>query len=250
MEPGRAAGLLALEHREPRQAPVEEADLLERLGAPLALAIDNALSFQRLHVIGAEQERQRLAARLHDRFAQSLAYIAIELDRSTGRHPDDEQLGVLRDAVRATLSDLRDTLRDLRTAVTEERSLTAMLTEFVGRFGDRFGVAATFEHVGDDVRPPLPVEQQLLRITQDLLTLAQHGNAATGVAVVLETSPGRVRLSVTDDGRGIAESAMGAESRDLLAVIRERADAIGAGVGIRTDEGRGAVIDVTLRDML
>ncbi len=89
---GQPAALLALEHGEARELPQARLDVLERMSAPLGLAIDNAIWFQRLRTLGAEEERQRIGAALHDRFAQSLAYVNMELDRLVASHPEDTDL--------------------------------------------------------------------------------------------------------------------------------------------------------------
>ena len=79
--------LVALERVDGDEFEARDADVLTGLAEPLALAIDNGLWFDRLRMLGAEGERDRLARDLHDRFAQGLAYVNLELDRLS-RHPD------------------------------------------------------------------------------------------------------------------------------------------------------------------
>jgi signal transduction histidine kinase len=247
---GQPAALLALEHYEPRDLPPTHRDMLDRLSAPLALAIDNAVWFQRLRTLGAEEERQRIGAELHDRFAQSLAYVGMELDRVAARHPDDESITRLREDVRATLADLRETLWELRLRCTEDRGLADVLADYLHHFGERFGVFAQLEAPGELVRPALPVENQLLRIAQDLVALAQREGGATTVSVNLASEPGRLRMVVRDDGRGTPEEELGHQAARALAVVRERADAIGALVDVFTRPGEGAEIAVTVRGLM
>jgi signal transduction histidine kinase len=247
---GQPAALLALEHNEARDLPPTHRDMLDRLSAPLALAIDNAVWFQRLRTLGAEEERQRIGAELHDRFAQSLAYVGMELDRVAARHPDDESITRLREDVRATLADLRETLRELRLRCTEDRGLADVLADYLHHFGERFGVFAQLEAPGELVRPALPVENQLLRIAQDLVALAQREGGATTVSVNLASEPGRLRMVVRDDGRGTAEEELGHQAARALAVVRERADAIGALVDVFTRPGEGSEIAVTVRGLM
>ncbi|HEV7535326.1 MAG TPA: histidine kinase, partial [Acidimicrobiia bacterium] len=109
--------LVALERAEPGAFGVRDADTLSGLAEPLALAIDNGLWFDRLRMLGAEGERDRLARDLHDRFAQGLAYVNLELDRLS-RHPaPGPQLVELRQQVQGLLGDVRETLRQLRSRV-------------------------------------------------------------------------------------------------------------------------------------
>ena len=247
---GQPAALLALEHRESRELPAARLEVLERMSAPLGLAIDNAIWFQRLRTLGAEEERQRIGATLHDRFAQSLAYVNMELDRLSTTHPDDPALMRLREDVRVTLADLRETLRELRMRCTEERGLVPTLAEHLERFGDRFGVIVEFDADEQLARPPLSVENQLLRVAQDLLQLAQREAGATSVGVSLKAEPGRLRLVVRDDGRGMAEEDLGHEASTILSLVRERADAIGGLVDVIARPSEGTEVAVTVRGLL
>jgi signal transduction histidine kinase len=246
---GQPSGILALEHEQPQGTPADQHDTLERLSVPLALAIDNAVWFTRLRTLGAEEERQRIGAALHDRFAQDLVYIAMSLDRTVARHPDDDELGRLRTDVRDTLADLRETLRELRLRVTEQHDLRSVLRDHLDRFATRFGVVTSLETVGEPSRPAMPIEQQLLRIVEDLVNLAQREAAATTIRVVHETAPGRLRIVVADDGRGLPASDLGAEATQRLAAVRERADAVGATVDVDTVRDEGTTVVVTVREL-
>ena len=71
---------------------------MESLSSLLALSIDNARWFARLRTLGAEAERARIARELHDRVAQSLAYVAFELERMQSLPGDkDGEISELRD---------------------------------------------------------------------------------------------------------------------------------------------------------
>ncbi|MCZ7531192.1 MAG: GAF domain-containing protein [Acidimicrobiia bacterium] len=92
-------GLLALEHRRARTYGADEVRILSGLATPVALAIDNAVMFARIRTLGAEEERARIARELHDNLAQSLAYVAFELERLSADDTDG-QLEHLREIVR------------------------------------------------------------------------------------------------------------------------------------------------------
>jgi signal transduction histidine kinase len=244
---GRPAALLALERRDPREVSDAHLQVLARMATPLALALDNAVWFRRLRTLGAEDERQRLGAQLHDRFAQSLAYLGLELDRAAARHEDDPELAAVRDEVRRTLVDLRATLRDLRLRCTEERGLVAVLSEHLPSVEARSGLEVVLDAADDVPRLPLPVEDHLLRAVQDLLAFAQRQQDVARVVVRLVAEDGRLRVVVRDDGAGIEESALDRESAGLLSGVRDRADAIEALVDVRPRAGEGTDVLVTLR---
>ena len=244
---GRTAGLLAMEHSKPVGLSEAASDTLERLGLPLALALDNAVWFRRLRTLGAEEERQRLGATLHDRFAQSLAYVAMSLDRAGKRHPDDDELQQLRADVRATLGELRETLSELRLAVGEDQSLEEAIAEHLERLEDRHGVIAELHPAAEPVHATTGVAQQLLRICQDLSVLAASEQRATRVVVSLEQGPGRLAMEVRDDGRGKTERELGMDARGRMSGVRDRVEAIGGRFVLTPDPEHGTVVRVELR---
>jgi signal transduction histidine kinase len=244
---GRPAALLALEREEPRDVADAHLETLARMATPLALALDNAVWFRRLRTLGAEDERQRLGAQLHDRFAQSLAYLGLELDRAATRHADDAELRLVRDEVRRTLLELRATLRDLRLRCSEDRGLAAVLAEHLPGVQDRTGLQIDLDVSEGFPRLALPVEDHLLRVVQELLAFAQAQVDATRVVVRLLAEDGRLRVVVRDDGGGVEEAALDRESAGLLSGVRDRADAIQALVDVRPRPGEGTEIAVTLR---
>lgn len=246
---GVTTGLLAIEHRREHQLDARRIDTLDRLAAPLGLAVDNAVWFQRLRTLGAEEERQRLGAALHDQFAQSLVYVAMELDRVAARHPDDDALDALRGEVRNTLADLRETLRELRLRCTEERGLVPTLREHLEHLADRAGVSTRLEAGPGVPRAPLPIENQLLRIAQDLLVLSHRESSATRIVVSFQAEAGRLRMVVSDDGRGRPETELGHQAVELLTGVRDRADAIGALVDVLARPGEGTETAVTIRGL-
>ncbi len=122
--------------------------------------------------------------------------------------------------------------------------------EHLERFGERFGVIVDFDAAEDLTRVALSVENQVLRVAQDLLQLAQRESGATAIGVSLVAEPGRLRLVVRDDGRGVPEEQLGHEAAGMLSLVRERADAIGGLVDVMTRPGEGTEVAVTVRGLL
>lgn len=242
---GRATGLLAIEHEHPDSFADGTVGTLERLALPLSLALDNAVWFRRLQTLGAELERQRLGATLHDRFAQSLVAMSMGLDRAARDHPEDEGLRVLRGEVRSTLGELRETLRELRVTVDEDHPLPDVLRTHLERVGERHGVIARLDVADDVVMPGPGIAQQLLRIGQDLTWLGVVERGATSVRLALSSTPGRLRLEVADDGVPRPEADLGTEARERIGSVAERVDAIGGRVATEvTPDGTTTTVEL------
>jgi signal transduction histidine kinase len=237
-------GLIALEHQGPDHFGRRELGLFDGFVEPAALAIDNARWFGRLRTMGAEEERSRIARDIHDRIGQALAYLAFELDRITKRsrtelvHPELEQL---RSDVRTVVTEVRETLYDLRTDVTDEHDMAETLDEFLKRVAERADLEVTFRHSSTG-RLPLVMERELWRIAQEAITnVERHANAAH-LSVRWECDGQNALLTIADDGEGFESGYAGRLDSYGLTGMRERADAVGARIDIDSVPERGTTV--------
>ena len=238
--------LVALERIDAEPFNNRDTEVLTGLAEPLALAIDNGLWFDRLRMLGAEGERDRLARDLHDRFAQGLAYVNLELDRLS-RHPDPgPQLAELRHHVHGLLGDVRETLRQLRSRVSPTAGLADLLSAELPRFADRTGLTARFGTDPDTRRLPVTVEQELWRISQEALANVERHSDAKALEVTWTCDGRQARLVVADDGTGFdpAELITAASATSGMTSMRERANAIGARLLVDSHPGGGTWIQV------
>ncbi len=220
--------LVAIEHTEPESFGVREVELLAGLAEPLALAIDNALWFDRLRMLGADGERDRLARNLHDRIGQGLAYVGLELDRLAHLPDPGADLARLRQDVGGLLGEVRETLRQLRTRVTDAAGLATVAEAHLARFTERTGIAARFAGASEEARLPVPVEQELWRILLEALSNVERHSQASTVEVKWTADGHRGRLEVRDDGSGFDLTGVESGGASGLVAMRERANAIGA----------------------
>jgi signal transduction histidine kinase len=238
--------LVALERVDAAPFDDRDAEVLTGLAEPLALAIDNGLWFDRLRMLGAEGERDRLARDLHDRFAQGLAYVNLELDRLS-RHPDPgPQLVELRHQVHGLLGDVRETLRQLRSRVSPTAGLADLLSAELPRFADRTGITARFAADPGTPRLPVTVEQELWRISQEALGNVERHSDAKALDVTWACDGRHARLVVADDGAGFdpARLISAASATSGMTAMRERANAIGARLLVDSHPGGGTWIQV------
>jgi signal transduction histidine kinase len=242
---GALVGMVALEDIVPDVYGPEQRDLLQNLSSLLALSIDNARWFGRLRTLGAEAERARIARELHDRVAQSLAYVAFELERIQSV-PGEKvpEIADLRDVVRDIVRELRETIYQLRSNVSEVEDIVMVADGYLRRFGERTGIATEWIPIASS---PLPyrIEQELWRIGQEALVNVERHADATSVVVRWEVHDGTARLEVSDNGSGFEPAAVAGEHYGLVG-MRERADAIGAHLAIESRPGRGTKVAVEL----
>jgi signal transduction histidine kinase len=250
--PAREAtvGLVALEHRGSSHFELRDMELLNGFVEPAALAIDNARWFARLRTVGADEERTRIARDLHDRIGQSLAYLAFELDRivkSDGQgKPVSNQLGQLRNDVRSVIGEVRDTLYDLRTDVTDSKDMPATLQEFLDRVSSRSGLETRLD-LRVTGRLPLLQERELWRIAQEAVTNVERHAKASKVVVTWQSDGGRGLLLVADNGIGFPSSRAGRLDSYGIVGMRERASSIGATLDISGTPDVGTTVRCEVR---
>ena len=236
--------MLAVENERPNDYDNREVRILDGLSSALALTIDNVRSFGRLRTIGADQERTRIARDLHDRLGQWLTYISMELERIIGEVPGTPSLQSLYGDVQTAIDELRETLRQLRTRVSEEENLGVVGKAMTDRFTQRTGIATKFRQVNPGQALLVSVENELLRILQESLNNIEKHAKPSKVEVVYEVSEGRGELTITDDGKGFDTSGSVRDTSYGLMGMRERADVIGATLKIESERGKGTTVRV------
>jgi signal transduction histidine kinase len=246
---GSIIGLLSIEHGEAHHFTPRDVDLLAGFVEPAALAIDNARWFGRLRTVGADEERTRIARDLHDRIGQSLAYLAFELDRivKNGATGGDNtaSLDNLRADVRGVIREVRDTLYDLRTDVSESQSLSSTLEAFLDRVKERSGLSGQLR-AQETGRLPILQERELWRIAQEAVTNVERHARASQVTISWRCDGTEGRLEVADDGVGFPVGRAGRLDSYGLLGMRERAASIGATLVVDSEPGRGTRVRCTL----
>lgn len=253
----KVVGILGIEHPDPDKFEERHLSLMGDMAEVLALTIDNARWFGRLRTLGAEEERVRLARDLHDRLGQWLTYIGFELERIIEVDRDDKsrptsstdsrsvvELRNLYGDVQSALDELRETLRQLRSGVTEEDPFTVMGARLAVGFEERTGIHTNFHVQDQGDRLPVPIENELFRILQEALNNISKHAGAKNVDIMWTISGGNYELIIHDDGRGFSVGRGVRDSAYGLVGMRERADVIGADLGIESTPGEGTTVRV------
>lgn len=241
---GKVVGLLAVENSSNTTYGPRELRVLDGLAGALALTIDNVRSFGRLRTIGADEERTRIARDLHDRLGQWLTYISLELERIIGEVPNSSSLQSLYGDVQTAIDELRETLRQLRTRVSDEERLESVGKVMTDRFTARTGTPTTFTVTNPGESLLVSVENELLRILQEALNNVEKHAHATRADVTWSVEGGQGELTVSDDGKGFDTTGVRRATSYGLMGMRERADVIGATLNVTSGRGTGTTIVV------
>jgi signal transduction histidine kinase len=241
---GELLGALAVESYGFRQTGFEDRRQLGDLAGAVALAVDNARWLDRIHTLGVEEERSRLARELHDHVGQSVVYLGLEVDRlielNEGRAVQSE-LRTLRRDLRELVQELRDALVDLRSDVSESHGVDAVLAAFVERVNARSAVTVTLATDAPN-RLPLSVEREFSRVAKEAVANAERHARASKISVLWQCREDGALLEVSDDGLGMnGATPRGASGYGLIG-MRERADSVQAKLEVRSRIGVGTVV--------
>ena len=191
---------------------------LEIVAEHLGMAIVNSRLFERATEAAVLEERQRLARDLHDSVTQILAAMSLitqslaeawRRDAAEGERRI-ERLGELS---RLAFGEMRGLLHELspRSAATRIAGTPSKRPAFPHRLRRMMSamVPAQMElHLNlGDYHPQAPThEDALLRVCQEAVSNAIRHASPSSIRIETLLSSSGIRLSITDDGRGIGEA--------------------------------------------
>lgn len=198
-----------------------------------------------------EQERTRIARELHDELGQSLAtlklgvcLLADELDPDQA--PLAERTGDMSRLIDETIGTVQRICAELRPAILDDLGLAEALEwqtrEFVRRTGIVCVLAAHLHTQDLDSE----VATAVYRIYQETLTNVMRHSGATKVEASLTEKGGRLVLTVSDNGSGIAGGEHAERSSFGFIGMRERAAYLGGKIRISSRPGTGTSILVRI----
>jgi len=180
----------------------------------------------------AEAERARLARDLHDVPLQELVAVIRRLEIMPGTEAESEDL-------RSLAGHLRNVATELRPPVLDDLGLPAAL-DYLAEESTSSTLPVSADIVDDtgfgaERRPPADVELAMYRIASEAVGNAVRHSGGTRIRIAGSVAPGRVELTVADDGAGLAPDAAreaAKRKRMGLASMRRRAQAIDAELSI------------------
>jgi PAS domain S-box-containing protein len=253
------------------QESLSQSDIVEiisSLTSQAASALENARLYEELgdreralqnlvgKLLGAqEEERRRVAYEVHDGLAQVAVAAHQNLQAFARRHAPEPARGrreldrILRQ-VRATVSDARRVIANLRPTALDDLGLAAAISLEVERLNEEGYHVDYEEHLGDE-RLPEEMEITLFRVAQEALTNIRKHAGTQWVRIELRRRDGEVYLEVRDFGRGFDPAALetlegGPGERVGFAGMRERVSMLGGELEILSRPDAGASIAATI----
>jgi two-component system sensor histidine kinase DesK len=207
--------------------------------------------------LAASEERLRLARDMHDLTGQSLSMITLKSElaaRLLGRLPESTDRDRARDEVEQVAMVSRQTLRDIREAISGYRRPTLAVEIITARAAlASAGIAAR-----DDADLTLlsgtfdpDAEAALAWCLREAVTNVVRHSSAKNCRISLSRQSGAMTLTVRDDGTGHVPGAGSAECASVtpgsgLHGMAERLCAVGGSLELRPDIGPGFCLIATV----
>jgi signal transduction histidine kinase len=244
---GRLWGTLAVESRAgplPAGTETRLAGFTELAATAIANAeAQAALAASRARIVAAaDATRRRIERNLHDGAQQRLVSLALDLRaaqaaEAAGAGGVTQQLDEVATGLEGVLQDLREIASGLHPAVLTDGGLRPALKALARR-----SAVPVHLEVRVDRRLPEPVEAAAYYAVAEALTNTAKHARATAADIEAADGAGVLHVRVRDDGRGGAGFSRGTG----LVGLKDRTEALGGHLDLRSRTGEGTILDITL----
>ena len=192
-----------------------------------------------------EHEATRIAGILHDEAGQFLTAAHLQL-AELAEHLTPESLEKIQQ-VKKTLNQVEEQLRrlshEIHPRVVEDLGLVEAATFLADAFTRRTGIVITVQ-ASLDRRYSIAIETLLYRLVQEGLTNMSRHSRATEGSVTLSRAEAELSCLIQDNGVGFepGESVSGTTVNLGLRLMRDRLEAVGGTLAIRSVPGNGTTL--------
>ena len=196
-----------------------------------------------------EQDRQRIAAELHDSVLQNLSLVMHNLELAEKFIDYDAvraklELESNRKIVKETIDDIRSTIFDLRPMQFDDFGFKKTLENQLEEYKLRTSMNITYRIDNIDSKDNL-ILLTIFRIVQELVINSIKHSKGNNINVqVLEAGSG-IYIEESDDGIGISEEDMKKDNHFGLKILKERVNMIN-GTLKRLEDSKGTKIIIDL----
>jgi signal transduction histidine kinase len=250
---GDVVGRLYLTNKQ--DAPEFSADdqaLVETFALHAGIAIESARLHEQVQRLVLVDERDRISRDLHDSVIQGIYAVTLSLDdvpelveedAAEARRRVDDAI----DALHGVIRDIRNFIFGLRPLLLDSGSLLDGLRALADEL--RRNTTTEVEITGDEP-DGLRIETvaELLAISREALANVARHSGAAHASIDLAASEGRLRVEITDDGRGFESDIAPAGGHHGLTNIRARAGTVSGTVDVESRPGAGTriIVDVPI----
>jgi signal transduction histidine kinase len=198
-----------------------------------------------------EAERSRLASEIHDDFSQRLALLALGLGTAAKIIPEspqeaNHQLEELSNEAGNIGRDLHTLSHRLHSSTLKSLGLVAGVSAFCKEFSATHKIRIDFtpDATPKSVNPDVAL--CIFRIVQECLRNTSKHSGASCAHINLKVVDSTIHLAVSDDGVGFNPKDLKQNEGLGVRSMAERAHLLGGRFEIRSEAGKGTIVDVRL----
>src|ERR1700736_5731398 len=245
-------GSVTFRFTEDRKFRPEELEIARALASQASLAIQLTRLAKTARQSAVLEERNHLAAEIHDALAQSFTGISMQLgvaEEQLAAKEGDPLCQVQRanEIAKFGLAEARRSILSLSSSAIEESGLTTTLQRLVehSNVAGRLRCDFRSDSIPEESLPPR-IQHELLRFAQEAISNAVRHAKPTVVRVTLRWEPPNLILQVKDNGSGISRARLKKSEGFGLGNMRTRASQIDGKLDIHTVAGHGTSIVLTV----
>jgi len=204
-----------------------------------------------------EDERKTIAQELHDDAIQSLLVTAntiqsiIKIEGQSNPSHTKELAVVARDEILRISEDLKRLTLDLRPGVLDNLGFAAALRWLVDRFNLEGKIKAEINVIGEKRALKAGTDVIIFRVVHEALNNVRQHADATRVSVSLEYEPDKIKVTITDNGKGftVPQRIGDLISNKKLGIVgmQERVNSLNGKFIINSSPNGGTKIQVEFR---
>ena len=246
-------GALCVSSSRPNHFLGEEPEIVTKLANTAAVALQNAQLYAQAERAATLEERNRIAADMHDGLGQTLSYLGLVTDQTAELLADGQDEAALahlermRQTIGRATQQIRETIEHLLDGAPSEPDLSDLMQETVHEMAGKYRVEVQWrgeEGMGGVTRL---VAEQILNVTREALENACRHAQAQAICVHLGREDGYGFVRIEDDGCGFDPAAPGAEPQGHfgMQVMKARAAHINGECTIESAPGAGTRVTLT-----
>lgn len=248
-------GCIEVLSHQPRHFTKREAQLLERLGYHVVVAIENAMLYNQMRYMAALEEQGRLARELHDHLAQSVGFLNVKASITENLLANNkidearESLKELKRVAKNVFIDVREGVFNLRTSASTRIGLLPTLQEYLAEYRETYHLDVQLTVEGDEpFEFAAEVANQLLRVIQEALTNIRKHSQTNKAWVHCTYGHQVAQFIIEDDGVGFELGMVTKKNGQHfgLQIMRERIYGVGGNLEFVSSPGKGTRIIIRI----
>lgn len=237
----------------------KDVELVESFIYQAAVALENAHLYKQLERAATLEERQRIAADMHDGLAQTISLLGLKVDQTANLvSPASTEVKAALTEVRSTVNqallEARESIYSLQNSNPQRKSIQEILTSLVGQWSQEWRdqqaiiIDTEFSFTEPLYLSPDQIAQITPIIQEAVINARKHANTSR-ISIRGYRMEDWVYVSIRDRGAGfdINASNRDAESHFGLKIMQARATRFGGDLQIESQPGVGTTVTLSWR---